>query len=114
MGQTSEIRYLYDQNEIRTDVVIPISAWSEYIAQIIMGKITNKEKFDPADYIGIVHYTGSSEDLDKEIKQLRNEWERLWDILSIQISSFILLPVLHPMRCLWLLRKYWYPHFLPQ
>ncbi len=42
-----------------------------------MGKITNKEKFDPADYIGIVHYTGSSEDLDKEIKQLRNEWERL-------------------------------------
>ena len=77
MGQASEIRYLYDQNGNRTDVVIPISAWSEDIAQIIMGKITNKEKFDPADYIGIVHYTGSSEDLDKEIKHLRNEWERL-------------------------------------
>lgn len=77
MGQASEIRYLYDQNGNRTDVVIPISAWSEDIAQMIMGKITNKEKFDPADYIEIVHYTDLSEDLEKEIKQLRNEWERL-------------------------------------
>jgi hypothetical protein len=77
MSQAIEIRYLYDQNGNRTDVVIPISAWSEEIEQIIKGKISEEEIFDPAKYMGIVHYTGTSEDLDKEIKHLRNEWERL-------------------------------------
>jgi len=77
MNQSIEIRYLYDQNGNRTDVVIPISAWSEDIQQIIKRNISETEIFDPAKYIGIVHYEGTSEDLHKEIKHLRNEWERL-------------------------------------
>jgi len=77
MSQALEIRYLYDQNGNRTDVVIPIAAWSEDIEQIIRGEILKKEKFDPAEYIGIVHYSGTSADLDKEIIHIRNEWERL-------------------------------------
>jgi hypothetical protein len=77
MSQALEIRYLYDQNGNRTDVVIPISVWSEDIEQIVKGKIRKKGTFDPAKYVGIVHYSGSSEDLDKEIKHLRDEWERV-------------------------------------
>lgn len=77
MSQAIEIRYLYDKNGNRTDVVIPISAWNEDIEQIIKGKTSKKEKFDPGEYIGIVHYSGTSEDLEKEIKYLINEWERL-------------------------------------
>ncbi len=77
MSQAIEIRYLYDQNGNRTDVVIPISVWSEDIEQIVKGKISEEGTFDPAKYMGIVHYSGTPEDLDKEIKHLRNEWERL-------------------------------------
>lgn len=77
MSQAIKIRYLYDQNGNRTDVIIPISVWGEDIEQIIRGKIIKKEKFDPADYIGIINYSGTPEDLDKEIKHLRDEWERL-------------------------------------
>lgn len=77
MSQAIEIRYLYDQNGNRTDVVIPISVWSEDIEQIVKGKISEGGTFDPAKYMGIVHYSGTPEDLDKEIKHLRNEWERI-------------------------------------
>ncbi|PWR76249.1 hypothetical protein ACKUB1_13060 [Methanospirillum stamsii] len=72
-----EIRYLYDQNGNRTDVIIPISAWSEDIELIIKGKISEKEKFDPTKYMGIIHYTGTFEELDREIKNMRDEWERI-------------------------------------
>ncbi len=50
MSQVIGIRYLYDQNGNRTDVIIPISAWSEDIELIIKGKISEKEKFDPTVY----------------------------------------------------------------
>ncbi|NLV27310.1 MAG: hypothetical protein GXY48_09125 [Methanomicrobiales archaeon] len=66
-----EIRYLYDQNGNRTDVIIPISAWSEDMERIIKGKFFEKEKFDPTKYMGIIHYPGTIEELDKEIKTQR-------------------------------------------
>lgn len=77
MSQTVELRYLYDQNGNRTDVVVPISAWSEDIEQMIKRKISRGDIFDPTKYMGIVHYSGTCEDLEKEIKHLRNEWERI-------------------------------------
>lgn len=73
----AEIRYVYDQNGNRTDVIIPISVWSEDIEEMIRGKIRKKKEFDPADYIGIIHYSGTPEDLDQEIRHMREEWDRI-------------------------------------
>ena len=44
-----EIRYLYDQNGNRTDVIIPISAWSEDMERIIKGNFCEQKKFVCAD-----------------------------------------------------------------
>jgi len=77
MSQAKEIRYLYDQNGNRTDVVIPISVWSEDIEQIIKEKFLGEEIFDPTKYMGIIHYTGTFDELDKEINGMRDEWDRI-------------------------------------
>ncbi len=46
------------------------------VEQIMKRKKSDEEICDPAQDIGILSYPGTDEDLEKEIRHLRNEWER--------------------------------------
>lgn len=59
-----KIEYIYDKNGKIKAVVIPISLWEEI----------KKKIFNPSEFRGI--YKDLKVDVDKESKELRDEWER--------------------------------------
>jgi len=59
-----KIEYIYSKYGKIEGVIIPIELWREI----------RKKIFDPSVYRGM--YKGLVEDLDKEIRELRKEWDR--------------------------------------
>jgi hypothetical protein len=63
------LQYVYDSKGNKTGVIIPIEIWNEEDM-----KIMDDIKFRPQDFRGI--YKNIDLDLDKEIRNLRDEWVR--------------------------------------
>jgi hypothetical protein len=63
------LQYVYDSKGNKTGVIIPIEIWDEEDM-----KIMDDIKFRPQDFRGI--YKNIDLDLDKEIRNLRDEWVR--------------------------------------
>jgi len=67
-----EVRYIYNENGEKENVIIPYKEWLQIRA---MMKMTTEKTFDPDKYKGI--YKDSELDLEQEINNLRNEWTRI-------------------------------------
>lgn len=68
------IRYVYDSKGRKTDVIVPIEIWNKDKSRISKGKKETKKNLILSKYKGI--YKDLNIELDKEIKNLRDEWVR--------------------------------------
>jgi hypothetical protein len=66
-----KVQYIYNEDGVRESVIIPYKEWER-----IRPSINEEEdtEFDPDQYKGI--YKGLQIDLEEEIKNLRDEWNR--------------------------------------
>ncbi len=68
------VQYIYDEAGNRKSVIIPYKEWERIKESIKVPKIKAID-FDPDKFRGI--YKHLKVDLEKEIKNLRDEWERI-------------------------------------
>jgi len=64
------IEYIYDEKGRKKSVIVPLEIWEELMKK----RNAIKKKRDVKKYRGIVKAT---EDIEKEIEELRDEWERI-------------------------------------
>lgn len=69
------IKYVYDSKGRKTDVIVPIELWNQDKSKILKEKNKTKKILKLSKYRGI--YKDLTVDLEKEAKDLRNEWVRL-------------------------------------
>ncbi len=71
------IKYIYDSKGNKTDVIIPIELWNKDKSKILKEheKKETEKVFKPSKYRGI--YKDIKADLEKEARDLRNEWVRI-------------------------------------
>ncbi|MEN6611700.1 MAG: hypothetical protein ABFC24_12735 [Methanoregulaceae archaeon] len=67
-----QVQYVYDEQGRKTSVIIPISLWQKISRQ--KNAVRDKSPFDPARYRGIFRNLGI--DIDRELMDLRQEWDR--------------------------------------
>lgn len=68
-----QVQYIYDENGKNTSVIVPIDLWHDLSRKTRMKKV--KESFEPSKFRGI--YRNLEIHLDKELQNLRQEWERV-------------------------------------
>lgn len=70
------IKYIYDSHGKKTGVIIPIKMWNEN-KSLLKDQLEEKNEkvFKPSKYWGIYH--NLKLDLEKEVKDLRDEWVRI-------------------------------------
>jgi hypothetical protein len=66
-----KVQYIYNEDGERESVIIPYKEWERISSSI---KKEKKTEFDPDKYKGI--YKGLQINLEEEIKNLRDEWNR--------------------------------------
>ncbi|NIO80105.1 MAG: hypothetical protein GTN53_06065 [Candidatus Aminicenantes bacterium] len=66
-----KVQYIYNEDGERESVIIPYKEWERIRSSINEEEDTD---FDPDKYKGI--YKGLQIDLEEEIKDLRDEWNR--------------------------------------
>ncbi|MEN4005938.1 MAG: hypothetical protein PQ964_01030 [Methanobacteriaceae archaeon] len=71
------IKYIYNSKGNKTDVIIPIELWDKGKSKILKEyeEKETKKVFKPSKYRGI--YQDIKFDLEKEAKDLRDEWVRI-------------------------------------
>lgn len=67
-----KVQYIYNEDGERENVIIPYKEWEKIRSTIEREKET---EFDPDKYKGI--YKDLKINLEEEIKNLRDEWNRL-------------------------------------
>ena len=67
-----KVQYIYNEEGERENVIIPYKEWEKIRSTIEREK---KTEFDPDKYKGI--YKDLKINLEEEIKNLRDEWNRL-------------------------------------
>lgn len=67
-----KVQYIYNEDGERESVIIPYKEWKKMRSSIDRKK---DKEFDPDKYRGI--YKDMQLNLEEEIKNLRNEWDRL-------------------------------------
>lgn len=65
------VQYVYNERGKKIGVIVPMNLWEEIGSTI---EETRKRDFLPSRYRGI--YKGLKVNLEKEIRNLREEWER--------------------------------------
>jgi hypothetical protein len=68
------IEYIYDSKGEKKGVIIPIELWEKNKSKILDNS-KNKKVFRPSKYRGI--YKDMEIDLNKEVRKIRDEWERI-------------------------------------
>lgn len=68
-----QVQYIYDETGKKTGVIVPLALWEDVSRQKTPSK--KKSAFDPSKFRGI--YRNLKINLDKELKGLRQEWERV-------------------------------------
>ena len=68
-----QVQYVYDETGKKTGVIVPLALWED----VSRHKTSTKKKcaFDPSKFRGI--YRNLKVNFDKELKGLRQEWERV-------------------------------------
>jgi hypothetical protein len=67
-----KVQYIYNEDGEKENVIIPYKEWEKIRSTLEEGK---EAEFDPDKYKGI--YKGLQINLEEEIKNLRDEWNRL-------------------------------------
>ena len=67
-----KVQYIYNENGEKENVIISYKEWTRICSTM---KVDNNKDFDPDKYKGIYKNLGLN--LEKEIKNLRDEWTRL-------------------------------------
>ena len=67
------VQYICDAEGRKTGVIVPIDLWNSLTAEKTAGKRVGV--LDPGKYRGI--YRGLNVDLNAEIRNLRDEWNRI-------------------------------------
>ena len=68
-----QVQYVYDETGKKTGVIVPLALWEDVSRHKTPSK--KKSAFDPSKFRGI--YRNPKINLDKELKGLRQEWERV-------------------------------------
>ncbi|MGD2087311.1 MAG: hypothetical protein PVH61_14090 [Candidatus Aminicenantes bacterium] len=67
-----KVQYIYNEDGEKENVIIPYKEWEKIRSTL---KEDKEAEFDPDKYKGI--YKGLQINLEEEIKNLRDEWNRL-------------------------------------
>lgn len=68
-----QVQYIYDETGKKTGVIVPIELWQDLSPAKRQPK--KKSPFNPARFRGILRNVPV--DLEKELRILRQEWERV-------------------------------------
>lgn len=68
-----QVQYIYDENGIKTGVIVPITLWQDLSPK--KRPLKKKVSFEPSKFRGI--YRNLALNFEDELQDLRKEWERV-------------------------------------
>lgn len=70
-----KVKYIYDSKGKKTAIIVPIEIWEKNKSTLKKINQIKSRLFNPSDYRGI--YREMKLDLEKESRNLRDEWVRI-------------------------------------